>query len=72
MTRRVSDLADLDAAVQLYVSRFGEGPPVWEFIGREAELIREIVVAVERGERLTAADLYRPLGMTPRPPGVIL
>jgi hypothetical protein len=58
MTRRRAILAeaeaapDLEGAVQKYVARFGQGPPVWGFLHRKADLIREILSAVKRGEPL--------------------
>jgi hypothetical protein len=69
----VSDARDpLDEAVKRYVARFGEGPSVWQFMAWPAELAREIDAAAARGERLTATDLYRRLGVEPPPPDAIL
>jgi hypothetical protein len=69
MTR--SRLPDLDgamfAAADRYRDHFDEAPPVWQFGHRPAALARELLAAVARGEALTAADLYRRLGIEPPP-----
>jgi hypothetical protein len=62
----------LGAAVDAYRAAFGEGPPVWQFMGDIPALIRELRAAVARGEPLTDEDLYRRLGQTPPPTGACL
>jgi hypothetical protein len=70
MTRSSPDpYRDLSAAVRAYVDRFVEGPPVFQFMGKPAELAAELRAAVQRGEPVTEAGLYRALDMTPPPPG---
>jgi hypothetical protein len=65
------DPPDLNRAIEGYARRFGTAPPVWGFTHREADLIREIVAATERGEKLTDDELRRRLGESPLPPGAI-
>jgi hypothetical protein len=59
-------------AADRYRERFGESPPFWEFQGRPRELERELLAAIERGEKVTAAQLYERFGITPPPPGVLI
>ncbi len=72
MTRRPASREAMFRAADAYRRRFGEAPPTWEFMGRPAELARELRAAIRRGEPVTAAELYRRLGMTPPPPEAIL
>jgi hypothetical protein len=45
------------AAADAHRQRFGKAPPTWDFMGRPAELARELRAAVARGEPATAEDL---------------
>jgi hypothetical protein len=53
----------LDTAVAAYVTRFGAGPPVLQFLDQPEALERELRAAVERGEPVTAEGLARALGV---------
>jgi hypothetical protein len=64
----IPDACTRDAAVRAYVWRFGEGPPVYQFLGKPKKLARELQAAVQRGEPVTAEYLYRALDMWPPPP----
>ncbi len=71
MTRRPASREAMFRAVDAYRRRFGEAPPTWQFMGRPAELARELRAAIRRGEPVTAEDLYRRLGVQPPPPDAI-
>ena len=72
MTRRPASREAMFRAADAYRRRFGEAPPTREFMGRPAELARELRAAIRRGEPVTAAELYRRLGMAPPPTDAIL
>ena len=72
MTRPSDPHGAMFRAADAYRRRFGEPAPTWEFMGHPAALARELCAAIRRGEPVTAAELYRRLGMTPPPPGAIL
>jgi hypothetical protein len=72
-------LADLNAAQERaleaadrYRARFGEPAPTWEFMGYPRELEAALNEDIERGEQVTAAQLYERFGLTPPPPGALL
>jgi hypothetical protein len=52
-------------AMQRYIGRLGEDPPVYQFMERPRELAEEIHAAAARGEKLTVEDLYRLLKLPP-------
>jgi hypothetical protein len=52
-------------AADRYRARFGEAPPIYEFMGWPAAVTRELAAAVARGEPLTSAEMYRRIGVTP-------
>lgn len=62
----------LNWTVKVYADQFGKGPSVYQFLGWPAALAREILAAVECGERLTRDNLQRRLGMTPPPASAII
>jgi hypothetical protein len=70
MTDRQPNFRALDAACETYAARFGEHPPTWGYMGNP-RLPAEILAAVARGERLTAAMLDERLGLRPTPPGAL-
>ncbi len=72
MTRRPASREAMFRAAEAYRRSFGEGPPIWRFMGRPAELARELRAAVRRGEPVTEAELRERLGVAPPPPGVEL
>lgn len=53
----------LDRAVNAYRAKFNVPPPTGEFIGYRSALALEILGAVQRGERLTSAELHCRLGL---------
>jgi hypothetical protein len=59
-------------AADAYRRRFGQAVGTWEFLGHPRELRAALDEAVRTGEPVTAADLYRRLGVAPPPPGAIL
>lgn len=57
----------LNWAVRVYSARFGKGLSVQQFLRWPVALAREILVTVQRDEKLTGEDLHHRLGMTPPP-----
>jgi hypothetical protein len=54
-------------AMQRYIGRLGEDPPVYQFMEKPRELAEEIHAEAARGDPLTALETYRRLGMEPPP-----
>ena len=50
-------------AVKAYRDRFNVQPPTGKFVSVRSALVREILAAVRRGERLTSAELHCRLGL---------